>query len=330
MNLFFRKREILLILFIWCLLLLVLTSFPLRRMVIRKMQQRVMRESACQNGVCRPNLYVIGFPKSGSSTLHYLLALFPQICMSKLKEPNFLLAASNFTETPDKITTYLTFWQHCNSSSLYWGESSVGYIRSLNAVANILQLNGKAKFLVVVRDPIDTLYSWYWMNKFITRRDEGKEYGSFENLVNADFRKLITHGCLDEDLKRKQWSYSCLSYCPFLRMGIQGDYLKMWHSTFPSERFLYIPSRALQHKQSEVRQCIGRFLGIDPPLYSGVIKYNEACSWGWKNDGSEKSKLHNEVCLEREATEKQNSTILSNLQIFYRQDPIVELKIVCN
>lgn len=121
----------------------------------------------------RPNLFLIGAMKSGTTTLHALLAEHPDIFMCKPKEPCYFLE-------PDLLKRYWPemwerrYWES-EASFLHLfdaaghksiiGESSTDYSklpRFQGVVTKIQAFNPQAKFIYIMRDPIERTLSHYW------------------------------------------------------------------------------------------------------------------------------------------------------------------------
>jgi hypothetical protein len=106
-----------------------------------------------------PNFFLVGAVKSGTTAMHSYLGTHPQIGMSAEKEPYFfgsdLGARRPWT---DSVDTYATLFEHCRGRPVR-GESSPGYLLSSTAASEIHEFCPSAKILILLRNPIDLLYS---------------------------------------------------------------------------------------------------------------------------------------------------------------------------
>lgn len=121
----------------------------------------------------KPNLFLIGAMKSGTTTLHELLAQHPQVVMSEPKEPCYFvepeLLRSHWPEMWRRgywkdEAAYLALFPE-RPGALYYGESSTDYTKSprLPGVAERLSaFSPDARILYVMRDPIERTLSHYW------------------------------------------------------------------------------------------------------------------------------------------------------------------------
>ena len=121
----------------------------------------------------KPNLFLIGAMKSGTTTLHALLAQHPEISMSEPKEPCYFV-------DPDQLKTLwpemwrMGFWKNESSylalfknkpQAIYFGESSTDYSKRpkiSGVVEKIATFNPDARFVYIMRDPIERTLSHYW------------------------------------------------------------------------------------------------------------------------------------------------------------------------
>ena len=108
----------------------------------------------------KPNLFIIGAPKCGTTSLCYYLEAHEQVCFSYPKEAKFFHTDFNkkhrlfFNENE-----YLKNFKNINSKTKIIAEGTVWYLYSENAIKNILDFNKDAKFVVMLRNPIDLAYS---------------------------------------------------------------------------------------------------------------------------------------------------------------------------
>jgi len=107
--------------------------------------------------VKKPNLFVIGAPKCGTTTLASWLGSNPDVYMSKNKEPNYF---NTDMYAPDRYNEdeYLNLFKESNHNR-YLGEASTRYLYSKKACSNILSYSPESKFIAIVRNPVDMIYS---------------------------------------------------------------------------------------------------------------------------------------------------------------------------
>lgn len=107
-----------------------------------------------------PNFFIVGAPKCGTTSMYNYLNQHPNIYFPELKEPNFF--SEDFPRLR-RVTTqeeYLSLFDDaCIEIHKIIAEASVNYLYSKEAISKVLELNQNAKFLVMLRDPVDMMYS---------------------------------------------------------------------------------------------------------------------------------------------------------------------------
>ena len=119
------------------------------------------------------DFFVAGWPKTGSTSLHYYLGQHPDIFMSKVKD-NYFYSTDIIADCDEhgmgryyKQRTeedYVGIFDGANEENV-WGDSSVFYTISEVALDRIKEAHPNAKIIVVLRDPIELLDSWFWYLK---------------------------------------------------------------------------------------------------------------------------------------------------------------------
>lgn len=106
-----------------------------------------------------PNLFIIGAPKCGTTAMSHYLAGHPDIFMSEtagVKEPAFYTTDRQLFWRPIHTRVdYEALFSEAPQGVSYIGEASTTYLESDAAVPNILLDSPDAKFIVMVRNPID-------------------------------------------------------------------------------------------------------------------------------------------------------------------------------
>ena len=103
----------------------------------------------------KPNFFFIGAPKCGTTAAASWLREHPAIFMTERpKEPMYF---DNDIVNPDRMSLqqYEALFNKADDTHLVVGEASTPYLRSLEAVPNILEYSPSARFLVGLRNPVD-------------------------------------------------------------------------------------------------------------------------------------------------------------------------------
>ena len=122
--------------------------------------------------VVKPNFFIVGAPKCGTTALYEYLRPHPNIFMSKVKEPHFFardLGTYPFIKTPEE---YARLFAGAGERHLRVGEASVYYLRSAVAIANIREFNPEARLIAMFRNPVDMLHSFHAQLLYVAEESE--------------------------------------------------------------------------------------------------------------------------------------------------------------
>lgn len=146
-----------------------------------------------------PNLFIVGAPKCGTTTLYEYLKLHPRIFMSDVKEPNFL----NSDEDEKKMTKkkYLALFK-TSKNHKYYGEASTHYLYSAEAIQSIKEMSPNAKIIISLRPPVELIYSAYFQHRangheqFSTFKEaytvqDARRKGNYPPIGNEPMRRFI-------------------------------------------------------------------------------------------------------------------------------------------
>jgi hypothetical protein len=108
----------------------------------------------------RPSFFILGAPKCGTTALSEYLGRHPDIGFSQPKEPRYFC-----TDFPDirgvsSEAEYLAeCFGHCGDGKDISGEGSTIYFYSCEAIPNILRFSPDARFIVMLRNPVDMIHA---------------------------------------------------------------------------------------------------------------------------------------------------------------------------
>lgn len=110
------------------------------------------------NKIKKPNLFVVGVARAGTSSWHDYLKQHPEVFMSEEQRPNFF--GENKDTNAEYFNTeekYLFLFKDVKNQKII-GESS-HLFGSLNAPIQIKEFNPASKIIIILRSPIDILRS---------------------------------------------------------------------------------------------------------------------------------------------------------------------------
>jgi Sulfotransferase domain len=193
--------------------------------------------------IARPNFFVLGVPKCGTTTLHEVLIAHPNIFMTKQKEPRFFDTDTYYNRGFDR---YLRDHFRGAAGFKARGEASPTYLRSGKARDRIRGDLGKdLRFVVILRDPVKRAWSAYLQE---CRR--GLETETFERALELEPTRLSRDP-------------TCAAY--FLG-GLYARQLRVWFEAFPREHFLVLLTEDLAERPAAVARQAFAFLEVDPDV----------------------------------------------------------------
>ena len=202
-----------------------------------------------------PDAIVIGAPKAGTSALHAALARHPQVYASPVKEPKFYLCGEKpppaYCGPGDAHSQQEWIWRRADYERLFAGapegsvrlESTPFYLYDGGARRRLADELPDARFIAVVRDPIDRAYS-NWMHLWV---DGLEPVGDFVEACGREEERIAAG-----------WA----PFWHYRRMGRYGEQLADLFDRVDRERVLVLRYRELVSTPSATLDRVSRFLGI--------------------------------------------------------------------
>lgn len=134
-----------------------------------------------------PNFFIVGAPRSGTTSLYEYLKSVPGIYMSPLKEPHYfgpdlatrydmrVVKGKNVGLLMNNKAAYLKLFRDAKDS-VAAGEASASYLSDRTAPTRIRDVVPEARIIAILRDPAKRAYSHYLMHvrEGIQRRSFGE------------------------------------------------------------------------------------------------------------------------------------------------------------
>ena len=197
-----------------------------------------------------PNYIIIGFERCGTTSLYEYLIRHPNIKPAVVKEIHFF--DKYFQRGVNWYRTCFPLFMPKNSLT---GEASPSYGISPYIPKRIKKLVPNAKFIILLRNPIDRAYSHYNREKFLN--NEPLSFADAilqeENRTKNEYEKMLQNEFYFSD------EYRTYSY---LKNGIYVDKLKRWFDIFPREQFLILQTEEFEKNPSKIYNQTLEFLGL--------------------------------------------------------------------
>lgn len=133
----------------------------------------------------KPNLFIIGAPKCGTTFLYHYLKEHPDIYFPDFKEPHFF--GSDLIRRHGAYNLNLEEYQNLfKTDKKVIGEASTFYIFSKESAKEIYNFNPKAKIIIMMRDLVNLVHSMH--SQFVFSGDEVVE--DFEKALDLEQNRL--------------------------------------------------------------------------------------------------------------------------------------------
>lgn len=198
----------------------------------------------------KPNFFIVGAQKAGTTSLYYYFKQHPQIFMpERIKEPCYFRGdhrsfepAPPLAEEAARYTGLFTGAKGCKAI----GEASVDYLYySKKSAINIKQYEPHAKIIIVLRNPVDRAYSNYiWALK------EGKE-------SVWSFREAL-------DLEKERKEQGVGSVWHYKSKGFYASQVQGFLDAFGADQVKIFLYEDLKNDVAGVCRALFDFLEVDP------------------------------------------------------------------
>lgn len=197
------------------------------------------------------NLVIPGAAKSGTSSLHELLNLHPQICMSERKEPHYFCRPDVHARGAD---FHNSLFDKTGQEQIF-GESSTGYLLWPEAITQIRHDLADPKIIILLREPVARAFSHYrWRYRL--------------GLETRSFLRAMQEDGYGYDPMHPDGGYG---YTAYLQFSNYAEYCPLWETAFGAGNVLMLDSASLKTDHIGVQTRCFDFLGVDnTPAREGV------------------------------------------------------------
>ncbi len=227
----------------------------------------------------KPNLFLIGAPKCGTTALANNLKQHQDIFLPQQKEPRFFDKETFYDCEDDYITKnlqeYLAYYKS-STNQKYLIDASVFNMYSQNSIENILKLSPDAKFIIILRDPVEASISMFhqrlsYVDK--TMREVCEDFNNCWDLLE-DRKKDQGYpkNCKNKFLFRYDLLYSYQNYLPYLQeklgsnlfIGFYDEYKNNSENFFKKLfDFLKIKNIKIENKQLNKSAIVKKSIFLD-------------------------------------------------------------------
>ncbi|MEM7338959.1 MAG: sulfotransferase domain-containing protein [Actinomycetota bacterium] len=199
-----------------------------------------------------PNLFLVGAPKAGTTSVAELLGSHKDVFLGYPKEPCFL--SSDLGSRPSSVvlnsmSDYLRIYVG-GTSHRYRLDASTTYLRSSVAVERAMELSPDAAFIVCLRNPVDLLVAFHQEMIFNLNEDEpdvGRAVDLWRSRRNG---RDLPSRCTDPQ------------HLDYLSIASLATQLESVMNFVPSDRLLLLRFELIGQEPDVVEQHLVDFLGL--------------------------------------------------------------------
>ena len=199
----------------------------------------------------KPNFFIVGAPKCGTTALSEYLRGHPNVFFSQPKDTGFFATDFPGGRVITRFEDYMALFNEVQPNHLRVGEGSVWYLYSREAVRNIYEYNPEAKLLVMLRNPVDLVRSLH--SQLLLSIDEDEK--DFERAWNL--QELRKSG---KRIPKKCRTPAMLQYRDVGKLGAQMERLL---EVFPKEQVKVILFENFVSDTKAVYEDVLSFLGLN-------------------------------------------------------------------
>lgn len=254
-----------------------------------------------------PNLLIAGVVKGGTTSLFSHLSHHPDICGSSIKETCYFSAFrygqldSRYIQSTDPFKQYQEYFSHCKNQK-YIMEATPGYFEGGLTVTNEIkkQLGEDVKVIIILREPIDRLISFFKFKKSMLEIDKSLSLGEY------------LHHC--ESIPLKERSKQSNNIFWGINGGFYANHLEDWINTFgDSLKIVFFDH--LKSDPYSLLQDICNWLEIDASIYDSYEFSIENKTINYKNKKLQEIALDINAFLEK--FWRANPKVKRSLRAFY-------------
>ena len=205
------------------------------------------------------NLFIVGAAKAGTTSLFSYLREHPDIFIPKEKEPHYFstdlhIESDQFHKYHNQTykfpyrdeEKYKQLYSSVNKQK-YFGDASTSYLISKEASVNIWNYNPEAKIIIILRDPAQAVWSYYWWLK--NRMEENMPFRKAWKLEHIRKKEINRISRYARFPSRVYYS-EAYSYC---------EQVKRYLDVFP---------------QSNIKVIISEHMFVNPDMvYNDTLKF---------------------------------------------------------
>jgi hypothetical protein len=211
----------------------------------------------------KPNFFIVGAPRSGTTAMYEQLRQHPDIFMPHRKEPHFF--GSDLTQrlTPLDEPAYRRLFEPGRAASRR-GEASVWYLYSERAPLEIRDYVPEARIMIMLRNPVDMIHSLYTHWLFTGNED----LDDFEAALAAEPDRARGARIPASAIRPEGLRYRHIAnYVPHVQRYLDA---------FGRDAVHVVVYDDFRDRQPDTYRAVLEFLGVDPGFVPRIAVINQS------------------------------------------------------
>jgi len=215
--------------------------------------------------VRKPDFFIVGAGKCGTTALYEYLRAHPRIFMPAVKEPRYF--AFDMPRLMNRVATleeYMALFEAAGPQHLAVGEASPQYLYSSAAIRGIREFNPSARLIVMLRNPVDLAHAahmecLYW---FVEEETDFEKAWRLQPLRRKGL--MVPRSC------------SQVTVLLWADMARLGEQVRRLLGVFPREQVKFILLEDLAANTRAVYEDVLSFLGVPSDGRTAFPRVNES------------------------------------------------------
>ena len=211
----------------------------------------------------KPNFFIVGAPKCGTTALSEYLRDHPNVYISEPKEPHYFTFDFEGYRVTKTWSEYTNLFAESTYEHTAIGEGSVFYLCSTVALKKIKEYDPQAKIIVMLRNPVDMIYSFH--SQLVFTADESEK--SFEQAWRLQATRQ----------QGKQIPAQCRepAFLQYAEMGKLGQQIERLQATFAPEQLKIVLFEDFVKSTKNIYDEVLKFLAVPSDRRTEFIRINE-------------------------------------------------------
>lgn len=217
--------------------------------------------------MCKPNFFIVGAAKSGTTSLYEYLRQFPEVFLPDVKEPVYF---GNDLEFDKRLCARKTIHNREEYLKLYAaagdyprrGDATVWYLYSQTAAKEIHEFDPNAKIIILLRNPVDVMHALH--SEFLW--DCNEDIPDFAEAISA------------QELRSRGERLGPTTHFPqgllYEKVVSYADQVERYFQVFGKDRVHVVLFDDVVKSTADAYRQVADYLGLDPKFQPEIGLYN--------------------------------------------------------